>query len=579
MELENMSSLEPRKRRSKSSLTSYDNNSINEFSKNNRILDIMKSRLFISILIVSVVFIVLACIGIVVIYEKENEVVVTVEAWKDDLSDEQAEWFDSGLSELKVALSVKQNKRRAKNVVLFVGDGMGQSTVTATRIHKFGEQGLLSWEKFPHVGLLKTYCFDKQVPDSTSTATALFGGVKTNYETGGVDSGVPLANCEASLNATHHVDSILQWAQDEGMSTGFVTTTRVMHATPAALFAHTADRRWECEATMPDSVRAKGCKDIARQLVENVPGKNLNVIMGGGRQCLVSNVTGTADDPIDTWGCISMDRRNLIEDWKKDKMKRGFRASVLQTNNDLDKLDTANTDFVLGIFANGHMRYDYERKNRSTGMPSLKQMTLAAVSVLSKNQKGFILVVEGGLIDQAHHRGWARKAVSETSAMDEAVNATLDILKHEMDESLIIVTADHSHSLSINGYAGRGQDIFGIAQKSKIDGIPYTTLTYATGGPNGFQVENDEHGMPRRRDPTTQDTTAYDYVQQVAILTDENAHTGSDVAVYAIGPMAHLIHKVHEQSYIAHVISYAARIGRFRDNRIVQAILDLFHLN
>lgn len=62
-------------------------------------------------------------------------------------------------------------------------------------------------------------------------------------------------------------------------------------------------------------------------------------------------------------------------------------------------------------------------------MPSLKQMTSAAISILSKNSKGFVLVVEGGLIDQAHHRGWARKAVSETSALDESVNVTLDILK------------------------------------------------------------------------------------------------------------------------------------------------------
>lgn len=293
-------------------------------------------------------FIVLACIGIVVIYEKENEIVVTIEAWRSDLSMEQAKWFDSGLNELKTALSVKPNKRRAKNVVLFVGDGMGQSTVTATRIDKVGEEGLLTWEKFPHMGMLKTYCFDKQVPDSTSTATALFGGVKVNYETGGVDSGVPLGNCQASLNASHHVDSILKWAQDEGMSTGFVTTTRVMHATPAALFSHTADRRWECDSTIPEDERAKGCKDIARQLVENVPGKNLNVIMGGGRQCLVSNVTGTDNDPIDKWSCISMDGRNLIADWRRDKIERGLRGVVLQTNRDLNKFDATKTDYVLG---------------------------------------------------------------------------------------------------------------------------------------------------------------------------------------------------------------------------------------
>ncbi|KAJ6640159.1 Alkaline phosphatase, tissue-nonspecific isozyme, partial [Pseudolycoriella hygida] len=496
------------------------------------------------------------CIGIVVLYEKENEVIVTVEAWRDDLSVEQEEWFDSALNELKLALSVKPNKRRAKNVILFVGDGMGQSTVTATRIHKVGEEGLLTWEKFPHSGLLKTYCFDKQVPDSTSTATALFGGVKANFETGGVDSSVPLGNCEASLNSSHRVDSILQWAQNEGMSTGFVTTTRVMHATPAALFAHTADRRWECEAKMPDSEKVKGCKDIARQLIENVPGKNFNVIMGGGRQCLVSNVTETVNDPIDTWSCVSMDGRNLIDDWKRDKAERGLRATVLQNNYDLSKMDPMKTDFVLGIFANGHLNYEHERSNGSTGMPSLKQMTSAAISVLSKNPKGFILVVESGLIDQAHHRGWARKAISETSAMDDAVNCTLGMLKNQLDQSLIIVTADHSHSLSINGYPRKGQNIFGIAQKSRFDGIPYTTLTYATGGVNGYQVEVDEHGSPRRKDPSTQDTTAFDYVQQVAILTDENTHSGSDVTVYATGPMAHLIHKVHEQSYIAHVISF-----------------------
>lgn len=337
----------PRMRKSIQSLSS--DNSI-ELNKKIQIVDIIKSKLFISILIVSVVFIVLACIGIVVLYEKENEVIMTVDAWRDDLSNEQAEWFDSGLNELKMALTVKTNTRRAKNVILFVGDGMGQTLITATRIHKVGEEGLLSWEKFPHMGLLKTYCFDKQVPDSTSTATALFGGVKTNYETGGVDSAVPLGDCEASLNSTHHVDSILQWAQNEGMSTGFVTTTRVMHATPAALFSHTPDRRWECEATMPESEKAKGCKDIARQLVENYPGKNLNVIMGGGRQCLVSNVSGTVDDPIDTWSCISKDGRNLIEDWKNDKIQRGFRSAVLQNNDDLNKVDTANTDFVLGKY-------------------------------------------------------------------------------------------------------------------------------------------------------------------------------------------------------------------------------------
>lgn len=88
-------------------------------------------------------------------------------------------------------------------------------------------------------------------------------------------------------------------------------------------------------------------------------------------------------------------------------------------------------------------------------------------------------------------------------------------------------------------------------------------------------MDVDASGKAVRRDPSKDDTAAYDYVQQVSILTDENTHGGGDVPIHAIGPMAHLFHRVHDQSYVAHVISYAARIGRFRDNRVVQKLLDL----
>lgn len=174
-------------------------------------------------------------------------------------------------------------------------------------------------------------------------------GVKTNYQTSGVDSSVNLGDCEASLNKSTHVDSIIAWAQEAGLATGFVTTTRVMHATPSALYAHTADRGWECESKLSDDARKNGCKDIARQLIENVPGKNINVIMGGGRQCLVSNVTGSNADPLDTWACYSKDGRNLISDWSNDKKSRNSKYAVVQNNGELDSLDTDNTDYVLGI--------------------------------------------------------------------------------------------------------------------------------------------------------------------------------------------------------------------------------------
>lgn len=193
--------------------------------------------------------------------------------------------------------------------------------------------------------IIQTYCVDKQVPDSSSTATALFGGVKTLYEKSGVDSSVE--NCNRSLNEEHRVDSVIKWAQDGGMRTGFVTTTRIMHATPAGLYAHVPDRRWECEARMNEQDLANGCKDIARQLIEDEPGKNLNVIMGGGRQCLLSNVENTANDPVDTWACYSTDGRNLIRDWENEKNRREVSYASIQNNDELENLNT-NTDFVLG---------------------------------------------------------------------------------------------------------------------------------------------------------------------------------------------------------------------------------------
>lgn len=88
-----------------------------------------------------------------------------------------------------------------------------------------------------------------------------------------------------------------------------------------------------------------------------------------------------------------------------------------------------NYNFVAGIFANGHLKYDDERDRGPNGMPSLANMTENALKILSKRPKGFILVVEGGLIDQAHHRGWAKRALSEAAAMDEAVKKTLEIMK------------------------------------------------------------------------------------------------------------------------------------------------------
>lgn len=122
----------------------------------------------------------------------------------------------------------------------------------------------------------------------------------------------------------------------------------MVHATPSALYAHTPNRKWECETKIKSSDRELGCKDIARQLIEDEPGRNINVIMGGGRQCLVSNVADTPADPIDRWSCKSSDGRNLIRDWSIDKEARKLLHATVANNEELDRLNVENVDYVLG---------------------------------------------------------------------------------------------------------------------------------------------------------------------------------------------------------------------------------------
>ncbi|CAH1116023.1 unnamed protein product [Phaedon cochleariae] len=471
-----------------------------------------------------------------------------------NFKEDQAHWKNLGAEELQEALNKDVIEGVAKNVILFVADGMGLTTSTSARIYAKRETGHLAWEKFKNIGVLKTYSANKLVPDSCSTATALFCGVKANHKTSGVDSTVDVDDCEASLKKESNLESIFTWAQDAGKSTGFVTTTRVTHATPSALYAHTPNRNWECEGKIP--VAASKCRDIAKQLVEDSTGKKIQVIMGGGRQCLQSEVTESQADPIDTWSCYSRDGRDLIGDWERDKTANGFTHQVISNNEELQNLDL-NAEFTLGIFANGHLKYDYERDRGPKGMPSLANMTEKAILLLKKSEKGYILMVEGGMIDQAHHRGHARKALDEVAAFSDAIQMALDLT--DARETLVIVTSDHSHSMVLTGYPDRGAGVLSHT-KSAMDHIPFTSLLYGTGGPNNFQFTV-ENGTVVRPDPSRNDTTDFEYSQQAVVYTDEVTHSGTDVLVFAKGPMAHLFTSVHEQTYVAYAISYASKIG------------------
>lgn len=218
-------------------------------------------------------------------------------------------WHTSGQQLLRDQLQKNHlNVNVAKNIIIVIGDGLSLATQMATRAYLGNENVQLSFEKLPYTGLAKTYCVNYQVADSSCTATAILGGVKSNYGTIAVGAKVPLRNCSAHKDS-ENVPSIFKYAQDAGKKSGIVTTSRITHATPACAYAHSAARYWENANDIMD----EDCVDIASQLVHGEVGKRLNVILGGGlREFLPMNGGGSRDDG-----------RNLIQEWLQSKQEQG----------------------------------------------------------------------------------------------------------------------------------------------------------------------------------------------------------------------------------------------------------------
>lgn len=469
-------------------------------------------------------------------------------------------WYQQAKSQLIKNLDDDRNYNVAKNLILFIGDGMGMTTVTTARILRgqkrghTGEENELAFDKFEYVALSKTYNTDSQVGDSGACATALLCGVKGRFETVGLDDSARYDECKSSFKA--RIPCLADWAQAEGKSTGLVTTTRVTHATPAAMYGHSASRYWETDGKVPDTDRPQ-CKDIARQLVEDDPGRSINVILGGGRGNFLP--TKKKDPKVQTDMGRREDKRNLIEDWMKDKKNRQLSHKYVSNKEEFDNVDPNKTDYLLGLFNFGHMAYEVDRNSGPDGEPSLAEMTKKAIEILRKNPLGYFLMVEGGRIDHSHHFNNAHRALADTLALEDAVVAALGMTR--TDDTLIVVTSDHSHVFAFGGTPKRGNPILGLDNKeSDVDSMPYTTLLYANGP--GYN-----RNFPTGRENLTgTDTEDKNYVQQSAVPRRWDTHGGEDVPVYAHGPMAHLFRGVLEQTYVPHAMAYAACIGHYRDD-------------
>ena len=406
----------------------------------------------------------------------------------------------------------------AKNVILFIGDGMGPSVLTATRLYKVGEEGNLEIMSLPRSARIKTFSHDAQTTDSAPSMAAYTTGVKMNNEVIAMSSNTKAVAPSKDANGNKGINNctgdngtpvptILELAKAAGKSVGAVTTTELTHATPAATYAHICHR---------DAAYA-----IAEQAVPGGAGFNqalgdgVDVLMGGGANhwtpYSASNKGGRADG----------------RDLTAELGAQGYQ--YVTTQSDLAKIESGK---VLGLFsAKSHLDYELDRvaKGAANTQPSLSEMTAKAIDLLSQNSQGYFLMVEGGRIDHALHATNAKRSLTDAVALDEAVKTALG--KVDLADTLVVVTADHDHTMTINGYAAKGNPVLDLVKngdgstQNDVDGKPFTTLVFGN-GPNRADV---------RPTLTSDQVMADDYLQETGVKLGSETHGGGDVMLFADG--------------------------------------------
>ena len=461
----------------------------------------------------------------------------------------QARWQGVVQLGLALALVLASGQSYAKNVIFFLGDGMGISTVTAARIYAgqtagaTGEEYSLAFEEFPHLALIKTYNTDAQVPDSAGTITALTTGEKTRIGVLGINGTVARDDCAAALQNT--LPTLAELAEQAGMGTGVVSTARITHATPAGAYAHTPNRNWESSATTPDDAQALGCQDIASQLVAMPFGDGIDVILGGGRREFMP--TEMSDPEYPNKQGARDDGRNLIDEWLAADSNRRYAWNGDTIAQWLAAPEPLSGQ-LMGLFEPSHMQYEADRARDPGKEPSLRDMTALAVKQLSAKKEGYFLLVEAWLIDHPLHFSTAFRALGDTAALSEAAQWAVDNV--DLSETLILVTADHSHTMTISGYPRRGNPILGTVEmepgKPMLDatGKPYTTLSYANGP--GYRKQ--------RPDLSDVDTQARNFQQLGTVPMQAETHAGEDVAAFATGANATAVRGVMEQNRLFNVM-------------------------
>nr|WP_281373046.1 alkaline phosphatase [Kineococcus aurantiacus] len=460
----------------------------------------------------------------------------------------------------------KAEGKKAKNVIFFLGDGMGQAAITGARILSKGitegkYDGLLEMDTMDYRGNVTTSGADSIATDSANSMSAYMTGHKSSVNAMGVYAG----NSE-DPTASPRVETMAEvLKRAKGMSIGIVTTAEIQDATPAAVFAHTR-RRSEYADIMDQSLQ---------------PGQMPDVFMGGGRATLL---------PQSEEGSKRTDDRNLIEEFKD----KGFAYAGSRT--ELAAVMAAGTpDKLLGTFTLGNLNVYIDREitpnpdvlGEFDDQPGLVEMTRAALKVLQKNDKGFFLMVEGASIDKSEHPLDGPRAVYDTIELDQAIAVAKEWVAENDEDTLIVITADHNHAMSIAGTHTLSKEGTPARQKNGVyadAGFP----TYVDANGDGFPddpnpdvqlffgwsnhpdhpddfAHNAVLAQPALEDPATEqaypnperDPGAVVQIGNLPLEDTNCVHTVEDVFIGASGPGAQRFAKLLDNTEVFHAICAA----------------------
>ena len=439
------------------------------------------------------------------------------------------------------------NGSGAKNIILLIGDGMGDSEITLARNYEKGAGGFFAGiDGFPLTGSYTTYALHKDgkpdyVTDSAASATGWSTGTKTYNGALGI-------NIKGAPQKT-----ILELAKDQGFATGDITTSEIQDATPAALFSHISERDCygpdEMVKDCPDETLEKGGPgSVTEQLLATRP----DVTMGGGAETFAQTATGG-----DYAG-------KTLEVQAKE---RGYQ--IVRTADELANASKADQDApLLGLFADGNMPVVWagppavhqgflqpaakctDNPEHGSDVPKLADMTIKAIDLLKGSQKGtdkgFFLQVESASIDKRDHAADPCGQIGETVVFDEAVQKAIEFAKQD-GNTLVIATADHGHSSQIVEPVSE-EDLRGIAEDAKLPIERMRDIMYP--------------GLTRKLTTADDAEMTVSYGTSGDVNVEDQTHTGTQVRLAAYGPRAANVVGLTDQTDLFFTMTDALGIKR-----------------